>query len=129
MAAKVPTIDSGTATLGMMVAYRLRRNRKITITTRAMVSINSNSTSATDALMSVVKSVRVVTSMPAGRLACSCGINYWMLLTTLMVLAPGCRCTLRITAGVWFIQAACLVFSTPSTMLATSCRKTGALLR
>ena len=34
MTAKVPTIDRGTATLGMMVAYRLRRKRKITITTR-----------------------------------------------------------------------------------------------
>ena len=94
-----------------------------------MVSINSNSTSATEALMSVVRSVRVVTSMPAGRLASSCGISSWMLLTTLMVLAPGWRWTLRMTAGVWFIQAACLVFSTPSTTLATSCRKTGAPLR
>ena len=100
MAAKVPTSESGTATLGMMVAYRLRRKRKITITTRAMVNINSNSTSATEALIAVVRSVSVVTSMPVGRLASNCGISNWMLLTTLMVLAPGCRWTLRITAGV-----------------------------
>ena len=32
-----------------------------------------------------------------------------MLLTTLMVLAPGCRWMLRMTAGVWFIHAACVV--------------------
>ena len=38
----VPTIESGTAMLGMIVAETLRRNRKITITTRAMVSISSN---------------------------------------------------------------------------------------
>src|SRR5260221_8899347 len=39
---KVPTRDSGTATLGMMVAGILRRNRKITITTSTTASINSN---------------------------------------------------------------------------------------
>src|SRR2546422_738842 len=38
IAANVPTKDSGTATLGMIVADGLRRNRKITITTKAMVS-------------------------------------------------------------------------------------------
>ena len=35
---KVPTIDSGTATLGITVAEKLRRKRKMTITTSAMVS-------------------------------------------------------------------------------------------
>ncbi len=35
-----------------------------------MVSISSNSTSSTEAWMAVVRSVRVVTWMPAGRLAC-----------------------------------------------------------
>ena len=35
----VPTKASGTVTLGMMVAQRLRRNRKITSTTRAIDSI------------------------------------------------------------------------------------------
>src|SRR5690606_40817709 len=33
--AKVPISDSGTTTEGMMVADSLRRNRKVTITTRA----------------------------------------------------------------------------------------------
>src|SRR5271165_2460560 len=37
IAPKVPTSDSGTATLGMMVAYRLRKNRKITSTTSTSV--------------------------------------------------------------------------------------------
>ena len=45
MTPNVPTIESGTATLGMMVAERLRRNRKITMTTRPTVSISSNCTS------------------------------------------------------------------------------------
>ncbi len=39
---KVPTSERGTATLGMTVADRFLRNRKITITTSPTVSINSN---------------------------------------------------------------------------------------
>ena len=73
IAANVPTSDSGTATLGIIVAYRLRRNRKITSTTSPMVSISSNSTSFTDAWMLVVMSVSVVTLIDAGRFASSCG--------------------------------------------------------
>ena len=44
MTAKVPSSDSGTVTLGMIVAQTLRRNRKITSTTSAMVisSVNSH---------------------------------------------------------------------------------------
>ena len=45
----VPTSESGTATLGMMVAWRLRKNRKMTRTTRTTVSISSNSTSLMEA--------------------------------------------------------------------------------
>ena len=52
-----------------------------------------------------------------------------MLLTTLIVLAPGCRCTFRTTAGVWFIHAAWLLFSMPFTTFATSVSITGAPLR
>ena len=61
MAANVPTMDKGTATLGITVAERLRRNRKMTITTRATVSINSNCTSLTEARIVVVRSVRMET--------------------------------------------------------------------
>src|ERR1700685_1434023 len=67
MMPKVPTSDSGTATLGMIVAERLRRNKKMTITTSAMVSINSNSTSSTDARMGVGRSVRTCTWTGDGR--------------------------------------------------------------
>src|SRR5437879_2970569 len=44
----VPTSDNGTATLGMIVEGILRRNRKITITTRAIQIISSHSTSRTE---------------------------------------------------------------------------------
>ena len=47
MAAKVPTIDIGSARLGIRVALTLRRNRKITITTSPMVRTSVNLTSST----------------------------------------------------------------------------------
>src|SRR2546425_631710 len=62
----VPTSDSGTATLGMMVALRLRRKRNSTITTSATVSISSNFTSRTEARIVVVRSVRTATWTEGG---------------------------------------------------------------
>jgi len=73
---RVPTSDNGTATLGTMVPERLRRNRKITITTSAIVSRRENSTSFTDARMVVVISVSVVTRTDAGNVLVSCGNSF-----------------------------------------------------
>ena len=63
----MPISESGTAILGMIVADRLRRNRKMTITTSATVSISSNSTSCTDARIVVVRSVRICTVTDDGQ--------------------------------------------------------------
>ena len=87
----MPTSDSGTAMLGIIVADKLRRNRKITITTSAMTSISSNSTSFTDARMSVVRSVMISTCTDFGSVDSSCGSSFSMLSTTWIVFAPGCR--------------------------------------
>ena len=92
----------------MIVADRLRRNRKITITTSATVSISSNCTSATEARIVVVRSVRICTFTDAGSDACKRGSSVLIRSTTAMMLAPGWRWMLTITAGVRFIQAACL---------------------
>ena len=54
----VPTSDSGTERLGMMVPGSVRRNRKITSTTRATARPSSNSTSATEARIVTVRSLR-----------------------------------------------------------------------
>ena len=56
MTPKVPTIDSGTATAGMIVAERLRRKTKITSTTRAMASTSVSCTSRTDSRMASERS-------------------------------------------------------------------------
>ncbi|MNC85882.1 hypothetical protein D3C83_15010 [compost metagenome] len=88
---KVPTSDSGTATLGMTVPASVRRNRKITSTTSATASISSNCTSSTEARMVVVRSVSSDTSKAAGRVAVNCGNRRFTRSTTSITFAPGWR--------------------------------------
>src|SRR5271154_5338206 len=120
MTASVPTNDSGTDRLGISVADGLRRKIKITATTRTIASTSSNSTSATDARIVVVRSVSTAMSTDCGNEACSAGSSAVMLSATEITLAPGWRWTLTITAGVVFIQPASLVFSSSLTATATS---------
>ena len=89
MAAKLPIKDKGTATLGIIVADRLRKNRKITMTTKATDNSNSNCTSATEARMVCVLSVSTVTLTAGGKLACKLGNTFLMPSTTSITLAPG----------------------------------------
>ena len=91
MTPKVPTRDNGTATLGMIVADKLRRKRKMTRTTRTTASISSNCTSLTEARMVVVRSVSTETLMEGGKELCSWGRSFLIRSTTSMTLAPGCR--------------------------------------
>ena len=113
----------------MRVAEKVRRKRKMTMTTRATVSISSNWTSFTEARIVVVRSVRIETCTDDGREASSCGRTALIRSTTPMMLAPGWRWMLRITAGTVSFQAACFAFSAPSTTSATSDRRTGAPFR
>ena len=91
MTASVPTRDSGTERLGMIVAAVLRRKTKITSTTSTTASTSSNSTSATEARIVVVRSVRTSTSTAAGSAARNCGSRALIRSTTSMTLAPGWR--------------------------------------
>src|SRR5208283_3455569 len=126
---KVPTRDNGTATLGMVVAGRLRRNKKITNTTSTTDNNNSYCTSLTDSRMVIVRSVSTETFIPGGRELCNWGSSFLIRFTTSITLAPGCRWIFTITAGEMFIQAAWFTFSVSSIASATSDRNTGALLR
>ena len=76
--------------LGMIVAQTLRRNTKITITTRTMVSISVNCTSLTEARIVVVRSDRMRHWMSGGIAASSLTMLCLMLSTVLMTLTPGC---------------------------------------
>ena len=62
---------SGTVIEGMSVAQMLRRNRKITITTRLMDSISVNCTSCTEARMVCVRSMMMLTWIDGGMAASS----------------------------------------------------------
>ena len=75
----------------MTVAQKLRRNRKITITTSATVSISVNCTSPTEARMVWVRSETTLTLMAGGIEACSTGSIALIRSTVSMTLAPGWR--------------------------------------
>ena len=125
MAAKVPTIDSGRARLGMAVAERLRRKRKMTITTRHRLSRRVSFTSRTESRMDSERSIRISRLIAAGICARKVGSSALIASTTSTVLVPGWRCTASTTARVPLNQLATLSFSTPSTTCPTSARRTG----
>ena len=124
--AAVPSSARGTVTPGMMVAQALRRNRKITITTSAMVRARVNSTSRTEALMVVVRFATVSTLIDGGTDASACGSNVSTRFSASMTLAPGC---LKISSKIPlrpFCHAVSSLFSGPSTATPTSRMRTGA---
>ena len=101
----MPISDSGTVTAGITVAQKLRRKRKITITTRATVSISVNWTSATDARMVWVRSERIDTLIAGGIEASSCGSNALIWSTVSITLAPGTRWIARMIARLLVVPA------------------------
>src|SRR6185437_14208719 len=86
----VPMIDIGKARLGMMVAERFRRKRKITSTTSAMVSSSVNFTSLTLLRMETDRSYSVVMEMAVGICCLRRGIIWLMEFAISTVLVPGC---------------------------------------
>src|SRR5260370_898162 len=60
IAAKEPSSANGIVMLGMIVAQTLRKNRRMTMTTRPMVSASVNSTSRTEARMVILLFLRNV---------------------------------------------------------------------
>ncbi len=123
--ASVPTSDSGTDRLGISVALKFDRNRKITSTTSATDTASSNCTSRTDALMVTVRSVRIRMSTAPGRVFCRVGSSCLIESTTLITLAPGWRWMLITMAGVRSTQAPSFEFSAPWITWATSLSSTG----
>ena len=87
-----------------------------------------NSTSSTLARTVSVRSLRMATWMPWGRLASSWGRSAFTRSATWMTLAPGWRWTLRMIARCSSAQPASCAFSTESTGWATSCSRSGAPL-
>ena len=118
--------ESGTATLGMAVARRVRRKTKITATTRPIVITSVSSTSSTEARTVSVRSLRMSTSRPCGSDALSCGRSAFTRSATSMTFAPGWRWTFMMIARSVPAQPASCAFSAPSTTVATSATRMGA---
>ena len=129
MIPNVPTSDSGRATAGMNVARRVRRNTKITPTTSTIDSTRVRCTSVTEARMVSVRSVTMLSWMPAGITFCRAGSAAFTRSTVSTMFAPGWRWMSMTTAGAFLYQAATRLFSTPPTTEPIADSRTGALLR
>ena len=129
MMPKVASSDSGTATLGMKVAHRVRRNRKITTITSAIVSSMVNCTSCTAARVTSERSETRSTCTEGGIDWRSCGISALTRSTRSNVLAPGALLMAMPSAGRLLNHAPMRVLSTESNTSPTSFRRTGAPLR
>jgi len=95
----VPTIEIGRAILGITVAERLRKKRKITITTSTVARNKLNFTSLTEARTFCEASSTINRWMEGGSTAVNCGRSCFTPSTTSIVFAPGCRCTASTIAG------------------------------
>jgi len=128
--ANVPTMENGSARLGMIVAEMFRRNRKITRMTRHSVSTRVNLTSLTDSRIDWERSKMTPSSTDAGSCFWNTGRMSRMAWTMATVLVPGWRWMARMTARLApsrvTCQAATLSFSTLSIASPRSRRYTGA---
>ncbi len=120
IAAKVPASDKGTAVAGMMVAHSRRRNSAITITTMATVTASVFCTSATDARIIGVRSLRMAMWTLGGIQPSSVGNSARMASTVSTTLDPVCFITLMSTARWPSYHAAVRLFSGASITSATS---------
>ncbi len=87
----VPTTDMGNAIEAMTVAATLRRNRKITRTTRAAASMSVNCTSTTECLIDCARSYMTSRSIEAGSCWRRDGRSFRTSSTICTVFEPGCR--------------------------------------
>ena len=126
MTAKVPTREATVATAGMSVARKLPRNTQTTAMTSRQDRARVNSTSASDARMGGLRSISTETLTSPGSEATSSGKSARTLSTVSMMLAPGWRNTMIMTAGVPPTSPAVRTSSTESVTVATSDRRTAA---
>ncbi len=122
-------METGTATEGMSVALKLRRNRKTTAVTSVTAITSVSSVSLSDCRIVVLRSMAMVTLTSAGIAASSCGSSAFTLSIVSMMLAPGWRNRMISTDG-WPLDSPRLrTSSTESSTSATSDNCTAAPLR
>src|SRR5262245_58909861 len=91
IAAQVPISETGTASAGIMVAENVRRNRKITRTTRQMAIASVSCTSTTESRIEIERSLSTSMLIEGGTNARYCGSRLRIESTTATVLASGWR--------------------------------------
>src|ERR1700733_7004283 len=128
IAPNVATNDSGTTTLGIVVARPERRNTNTTSTTKPMLISSEISTSWTDARIVVARSSAIATSIPGLIDFVSCGNSALTREITSRMFAPGWRRTITITVRSPSYQPATRRFSTSSVTVATSPSRTPAAM-
>src|SRR5881394_1621098 len=126
MTENVPMIEKGRARLGMIVADRFLRNRKITSTTRQSVMNSVSCTSLTDWRIETERSYRVFTSTDAGSWLESVATVALTASATSTVLVPGWRWIASTMARLPSYQLALRESWTSSSTRATSPSRTGA---
>ena len=89
IAPSVAISEIGTASAGMTVAETLRRNRKITMMTSAMVSASVSWTSCTASRIDVERSFSTFKAAPRGNWLSKLGSSALIRSTTWTVLASG----------------------------------------
>src|SRR5206468_4606671 len=94
--AKVPTSENGRARLGMTVAEKFLRNRKITITTRPSVRAMVNWMSRNEFLIDCEPSYRILRWTEGGSWAMIVGSNFLIASAMATALTPGWRWMARI---------------------------------
>ena len=95
MPAKVPMMESGSASAGMNVARQVRRKARITRITSTAVRIRVICTSCTDSRIDTERSLKTLSLMVGGSRRWNSGIAAWMASVTATVLASGWRFTDR----------------------------------
>ena len=86
----VPSSDPGSARLGMSVAEMLRRNMKMTSTTRTMAITSVSFTSLTDSRIVTARSLRTSSVTDTGSCERIAGSSALMASTVCTTLMPGC---------------------------------------
>src|SRR5208283_6168061 len=97
---RVESSDNGTAKLGITVAHKVRKNKKMTMITRHTVSIIVNCTSWTAARITNERSETRSILTEGGIDSLRRGIHLLIVSTSWIVLAPAWRWIARPSAGV-----------------------------
>src|SRR5260370_21524035 len=95
--ANVKTIEVGNASVGMIVALTLRRNRKMTSTTTPIANNKENCTSLTDSRIDSDRSYKTSSLIEAGNCWRNAGSKLRIASTTATVLVPGWRWIVSVT--------------------------------